>query len=177
MRGARPAPGEGPKARRRATVWTRVTKRARLEEFGDSEGSIVLGWVDEGILYGRVSRGLSSGLGAAYAARLQAFADENGRVNYYCDASRLKHYDLLARSAFVRVVMANRRAFESLVILMFGKGLSPAEKAFVAVLGDGVDVIFDPAEFEARLYRVAPLARQHLDPKSWVKRPLIAPKA
>jgi hypothetical protein len=154
-----------------------VTKRAHLEEFGDSEGSIVLGWVTDGILYGRVTGGLSAGLGSEYAARIQAFATEAGRLRYYCDASRLEHYDLLARSAFVRAVMANRRAFELLLICMPGNGLNPVEKAFVAVLGGGVDIIFDAGDFESRLYRAAPIARQHLDPKTWLKRPMLGPKA
>ena len=41
----------------------------------------------------------------------------------------------------------------------------------VDALGDGVEFLTSAEEFEARLLRFAPHARQKLDPKTWVRRP------
>jgi hypothetical protein len=45
------------------------------------------------------------------------------------DGSRLEHYDLLARSAFVRAVMANRRAIELRLVCTPGNCSNPMDKA------------------------------------------------
>src|SRR5262245_45918819 len=89
---------------------------APLELMTDAAGSVTFGWVDDGVLYARFSRWLSAKLGDAFAARLREAAHSSS-LKYFGDAGALESYDLLARSAFVRVVVEHRRKFESLTLL------------------------------------------------------------
>ena len=137
-----------------------MSHSAPLELITDSAGSVTFGWIDDGVFYARFSRSLSARLGEAFAARLRVGAQSCASLKYFGDARALESYDLLARSAFVRVVVEHRRKFESLTILNWaGTDLSPA---LVATLGDNVLVTKDPIEFEARLMATAPRARQKL---------------
>jgi hypothetical protein len=138
-----------------------------FEVFGDEQGLVAIGWVGDGVLYARFVGGLSSSVGAAFARQLQGFISQTPSLQYFADASALTHYDLLARSAFVRVVMAHRRQFTAITILTWAEGVSSASNAFAAVIGDAVSVLVDSKEFESRLLRAAPLAKQKIDPKKW----------
>jgi len=137
-----------------------------LEVISDGEGSVAIGWVGPGVLYSRSSGGISAEVGGAHAARIQSFADESPRVSFFIDASRVKSYDLLARSAFVRVLMANRRKFCDLVLLTFATSATPAEDSMVRVVGEPFDLLRLAATFEDRLLAVAPHARQLLELRS-----------
>lgn len=138
-----------------------------FEVFGDDQGLVTVGWVGDGVLYARFVEGLSSNVGAAFARQLQSFVSQTPSLQYFADASALTHYDLLARSAFVRVVMANRRQFTTITILTWAEGVSSASRAFATVIGEAVNVLVDSKEFESRLLRAAPLAKQKIDPKKW----------
>src|SRR5688500_13030028 len=109
---------------------------APLELITDVTGSVTFGWVDDGVYYARFSRSLSARLGEAFAARLRQIAQASGPFKYFGDARALESYDLLARSAFVRVVAGERRKFESLTLLTWAGG--EANPAFIATLGDNV---------------------------------------
>lgn len=137
-----------------------------LEVISDGEGSIAIGWVGPGVLFSRSSGGISAEVGSAHAARIQSFADESPSVSFFIDASRVKSYDLLARSAFVRVLMANRRKFCDLVLLTFASSATAAEESMVRVVGEPFDLLRVPAKFEDRLLAVAPHARQMLELRS-----------
>jgi hypothetical protein len=134
-----------------------------LEVMSDAQGSVAIGWVGPGVLFSRASGGISAEVGTAHAARIQSFADESPRVSFFIDGSRVKSYDLLARSAFVRVLMANRRKFCDLVLLTFATSPTPAEESMVRVVGEPFDLLRVPATFEDRLLAVAPHARQLLE--------------
>jgi hypothetical protein len=84
-------------------------------------------------------------------------------VKYFYDSSDLKGYDLLARSAFFRVVMANRQQFSSLVFLSWVEGISLAARTFVEAMGEGAELLTERSVFEAKLYTLAPRARSQLD--------------
>jgi hypothetical protein len=151
-----------------------MSQSAPLELITDVAGSVTFGWVDDGVFYARFSRCLSARLGDAFAARLRAAAQSCSSFTYFGDARALESYDLLARSAFVRVVVEQRRKFESLTLLSWaGTDLSPA---FVTTLGDNVLVLKDPIDFEARLMATAPRARHKLgvkpDPRQRSRWPL-----
>ena len=133
----------------------------------DSEGAVILGWVGEGVFYARVVGTLSAELGEMLASHLKKVVAEVPSVRYFSDASALRTYDLLARSALTRVMLANRRRFADIVILTWAEGINAAERAFAAAIGDPIHILTDPADFEARLTRAAPLAKQTLDPKTW----------
>lgn len=66
----------------------------------DSDGTVVFGWACPAVFYTRFEGGLTSATGHAYASRLGTLVAQTDGVSFFCDSSRLKHYDLLARSAF-----------------------------------------------------------------------------
>src|ERR1044071_2525540 len=92
---------------------------APLAGIADHEGSAAIGWVGSGVLYARLTGGISSGVGSAYTSQLQSFAESVDTLALFVDFSAITHYDLLARSAFVRAVLAHRRKFAALTLLTF----------------------------------------------------------
>jgi hypothetical protein len=146
-------------------------QQSTLEILQDDEGAVAIGWVGEQVLYVRLSGGLSAEIGSAFTTRLQSLCEQVSSLAYFSDASELTHYDLLARSAFVRVVLENRRKFASLVILTWPEGISPVTRNFVSVLGDPIEVLTDQAEFDAKLLRAAPQGKHRLDPRTWIQLP------
>jgi hypothetical protein len=130
---------------------------APLEMLADVSGSVTFGWADEGVYYARFSRCLSAKLGEAFAARLRAAVEGGGAVKYFADARALESYDLLARSAFVRVVSEHRRKFAELNLLSWTDGEINA--AFAHSLGQPLSITKSPSVFEAHLLGTAPRAR------------------
>jgi len=135
---------------------------APLEMLADASGSVTFGWADEGVYYARFSRCLSAKLGEAFVARLGAAVEES-TLKYFADGRALESYDLLARSAFVRVVTQHRGKFAELHLLSWAGGeINPA---FVSALGEPLAIAKDAIEFEARLLASAPRARIKLGAK------------
>lgn len=133
---------------------------APLELVTDAAGSVTFGWVADGVFYARFSRCLSAKLGEVFASRLREAALQSSGLKYFGDGRALESYDLLARSAFVRVVTEHRRRFDSFTLLKWEGGeLSPA---FLSTLGDNVTVAQSSIDFEARLLAIAPRARAKL---------------
>lgn len=130
-----------------------------LSLLSDEGGSVIIGWLADDVFYARFSKGLSADLGAAFATHLQEQISGKSGVRYFHDCGALTHYDLMARSAFARAVLANRRAFESLLILTWAEGVGNTARAFARTLGDPVELLDDTNEFERRLYQAAPAAR------------------
>jgi hypothetical protein len=124
---------------------------------------VVIGWVAPDVLYARLTGGLSADVGRAKAARIRGFAEAAHVLDFFVDASRVTHYDLLARSAFVRSILANRRKFQTLVLLTFAKSTTPAETSFVDVVGPPLDLMRNADDFEDRLLDTAPLARRLIE--------------
>jgi hypothetical protein len=147
---------------------------APLELITDATGSVTFGWVNDGVYYARFSRCLSARLGEAFAARLRTVAQGAVSLSYFGDARALESYDLLARSAFVRVVVEQRRKFESITLLSW-VGIEVSQ-GLVSALGDNVLVTKDPIDFEARMLAAAPRARHKLgakpDPRQFSRWPL-----
>jgi hypothetical protein len=136
-----------------------------LEIIEDDSGSVTIGWVGDAVLYCRYTGALTAELGARHAQRLQALIGAVESVRYFADASRLQQYDLLARSAFVRLVLANRRKFKSIVLLTWSAGISPVTEGVSQAMGGGTEILTDASAFEAKLLAAAPLAKLKLDPK------------
>ena len=142
---------------------------APLEMLADVTGSVTFGWADEGVYYARFSRCLSAKLGAAFAARLRATVEAGASVKYFADARALESYDLLARSAFVRVVTEHRRKFAELNLLSWTDGeINPA---FVDALGQPLSITKNASDFEAHLMGTAPRARVKLGARPDSPRP------
>jgi hypothetical protein len=135
---------------------------APFELLTDAAGSATFGWADEGVYYARFSRGLSARVGEAFASHLRQ-ALQAGPIQYFGDARALETYDLLARSAFVRVVSGHRRKFANITLLNWaGAEINPA---LLAALGEPLYVAEDAIDFEARLLAAAPRARVKLASK------------
>jgi hypothetical protein len=145
--------------------------QAPLEVLKDDEGSVTLGWVAHGVFYSRFAGALSAELGEAHVARLGESLRWASTLHYFSDASALSRYDLLARSAFTRLVLENRRKFSRLVMLTWSTGMTPSATAFAAAVGESVTLLTDPTVFERLLVAAAPLARQRIDNRPWVNEP------
>jgi hypothetical protein len=138
-----------------------------FELLEDDEGSVSIGWAGERVVYAMVEGGLSAEIGARFASHVQLLVSGATGVHYFADAAFMTRYDLLARSAFVRMALANRGCFESFTFLTWPEGVSPAARAFADALGGNVTLSTTLADFERRLLRAAPLARQRLNPANW----------
>ncbi|HEX3852887.1 MAG TPA: hypothetical protein VHW01_18115 [Polyangiaceae bacterium] len=143
--------------------------RSAFEVLSDDEGSVTLGWVAEDVFYTRFTGGLSATIGMAHAARLRDLLAGVSSLSYFADSSALSHYELLARSAFARLILENRRKFSELVMLTWSVGVSHAGSAFATAVGDPITLLTDARDFEQRLVAAAPLAKQRLDPRMWEK--------
>jgi hypothetical protein len=135
-----------------------------FETMHDAEGSVTLGWAGDSVIYAFMDGGLSADLGGRFARELQTMVANFSGVHYFADASNLTRYDLLARSAFVRVALANRRRFASFTLFVWPQVVSPGARALTAALGENVTLCHEASDFEQRLHELAPLARYRIDP-------------
>lgn len=140
------------------------------KQVSDDHGTASLDWVAEGVLFGRMEGSLSAGLGAAFARTLQTQLQGATSVHYFGDSSRLELYDLLARSAFMRVILADRKKIQSFTLLTWAEGVSGVAQGFAELLGPSATVLTDRSEFDRRLLRLAPGARVVLDAASTLLR-------
>jgi hypothetical protein len=142
-----------------------------LELLADDEGSVTLGWVDAGVFYSRFVGVLSAPLAARHTEQLEAALERAGSLHFFSDGRALSSYDLGARGAFLRTVLAHRSQFKSVVMLTWSLGITPVTRSFASALGEPVDILSDELEFERRLLETAPLARGKLDPNGWLLPP------
>jgi hypothetical protein len=132
------------------------------ETLEDATGRVEIAWAEPAVLYVRVTGVLSNGLGRDFAARLGALALDHENIQYFADMSSLTAYELMARSAFVRMVLQHRRRFTSFVVLTWAEGTSTAANSIAEVIGEGLQVLTDSTEFQVRLMQAAPQARHWL---------------
>jgi hypothetical protein len=133
------------------------------KQLSDDHGSAFLDWVADDVLYARTEGSLSAALGDAFARALKSQLQAVPSVHYFGDSSRLDQYDLLARSAFMRVVLAERIKFQSFTLLTWAEGVSSVARAFVNLMGPSATVLTDRSDFDRRLLRLAPSARNVID--------------
>jgi len=136
--------------------------QTKTQVIQDADGSVSLAWLTPSVLYARYARVLSADVGNALAATLYAQAQTVSTLDFFVDGSSLTQYDLVARSAFIRVVLANRCRFNSIVMLTWQCGISPATRALLDALGPASEALTDSNEFSLRLLRLAPAAPQIL---------------
>jgi hypothetical protein len=137
-----------------------------MEHIADQHGCVSVAWVGDGVLYARFENKISAAVGERYAARLALLIRQAESVKYFCDSRKLVNYDILARSAIVRAVLANRRRFASILVLTWAGGAGPVSRTFASAIGDSIEYVTEPDEFEARMLRVAPDARREIEPPS-----------
>ena len=133
-----------------------------MELLSDKSGSVSFGWVGQDVYLCRFAGVVSQSLGARHLDCLQAVLNETAALRYFSDARDLTSYDLLARSAFVRLVLTHRKQFKELVVLTWSEGLSAASHAFASAIGEPLALLTNPAEFDRRLTQAAPRAREVL---------------
>jgi hypothetical protein len=160
--------GSGNPSRPSGSRFRTASDQSSLELLSDNDGSVLFGWVADGVLYTRFHGGMNAETGYIYATRLGSLVGPAQSICFFCDSSELKNYDLLARSAFARVILSSRRKFTSLVMLTWAEGPSASSQALAATLGEPIEILTSVNSFEARLSRQAPLVSRKLDPKTWV---------
>jgi hypothetical protein len=131
---------------------------AGLSMVEDRQGAIAYGWIAPRVCYARFVGSLSAELGSSFVHALEGLVREVPALAYFADASALREYDLLARTRLRRFVQAERSKFATLVVLTWSEGVSSATRAFAAALGEPVELIADPLDFERALSNVAPRA-------------------
>jgi len=129
---------------------------AGLRMLEDQKGAIAYGYVAPRVFYARFVGQLSAELGTNYVDQLDAAVGQVPALAYFADASALREYDLLARMRFVRFVANRRVKFASLVILTWTGDIGPAARALADALGEPVQILTEPLEFERALANVAP---------------------
>jgi hypothetical protein len=115
------------------------------------EGSIVVGWAGEGVLLAAFQGHLSAELGEAYADRLQTLLSGRIAAQYFIDSSRLDSFELAARTAAVRALVAAAPRLSSVLVLKWSGGESPTGKAMLRDLASVLRTTDDRAEFERAL--------------------------
>lgn len=158
--------GRSPSSARTRRGPNQGSRPVPLVMISDHEGSAALGWVGPGVLYGRLTGGVSAGIGSDFAAELQAFAQPVEALSLFADFSGITHYDLLARSALVRALLTRRRKFTAITVLTFARETTLGEQSFVSAVGEPLDLLRESTEFELRLLSAAPQARQLLSRRS-----------
>lgn len=133
-----------------------------MELVSDRSGSMSFGWVGPGVYLVRGSGEISASLGALQLSRLEAALEGQQAIRYFSDSREVKGYDLLARSAFVRFVLSQRKRFSELVMLTWSEGISSAGQAFAGAIGDPLVLLSSPSEFDRRLFLAAPTVRRAL---------------
>ena len=137
---------------------------APLELLTDAAGSVTFGWIDQGVFYARFSHCLSARLGEVFSVRLSAALETASTIKYFADARALESYDLLARSAFMRVVSEHRQRFEQITLLAWSGG--EITDALLNSFGTDALVTQDPQRFEDVLFAAAPRAGHKLGAKA-----------
>lgn len=133
-----------------------------FQTYLDSEGRVDVGLIEPNVVYARIAGGLSERVGSLYVAYVERALDECSEVHLFVDSSRLTHYDLVARSAFQRVVLDNRERFRSLAILTWTEGVSAAATAFDRAVGEALSIVTDASEFAHKLTSLVPDAPQKI---------------
>lgn len=130
---------------------------AGLRMLEDQKGAIAYGYVAPRVFYARFVGRLSAELGTNYVRQLEAAVGQVPALAYFADASALSEYDLIAWTRFAQFVTHRRVKLASMVILTWAAGIGPAARSFADSLGEPVQILTDPLEFERGLTNVAPL--------------------
>jgi hypothetical protein len=129
-----------------------------VEHFRDARGCITVAWVGERVLYARFEKDICADVGERYARRLVELVRSVNSVQYFVDSRLVTEYDILARSAVVRAVLAYRLKFASMIVLSPAGVIGPTARIFASEMGTALEYLTSVPEFEARLRVAAPRA-------------------
>jgi hypothetical protein len=136
----------------------------RLKKLFDSDGTITLGWIAESVLWARFSGHLSGSLSEQYVAELERRLVGARRIRFFVDASALSSFDLLGRTAALRVLLTNRQRLASVCMLNWRGGTSPLGHSIASAMGGSMQAVTQRPIFEALLQQQAPLAGLRIQP-------------
>src|SRR5690606_22430083 len=122
----------------------------------EPEGSVLFGWLAPGVFFARFAGRLSATMNEAQIGALQRAVDSTSSLRYFADCSQLTAYDLMARAAFVRVIVNNRHKFQEVVVWDWSGSPTQNGKTLAQTIGEPVTICHDRAPFEARLALAAP---------------------
>ena len=138
-----------------------------LETIAGKDGAVAMAWLAPGVFYTRFQGGFTASMGHTYATRLNTLIAPVRSLSLFCDMAGLKYYDLLARSSLARVVLSNRRRFNSITMLVpKEEGIASQIGVLVAALGEPLVVLLHRNKFEAQIASKAPQGMRKIDPKS-----------
>jgi hypothetical protein len=127
---------------------------AGLRIIEDRQGAVTYGFLAPRVLYARMVGLLSEGLGTRLTLELQSVTRGVASLAYFVDASALRDHEPRARGRFQALIRAERRRFASIAVLTQNPtGL--IERELAVELGESVDLIYEPLEFERALCNVA----------------------
>lgn len=124
----------------------------------DDAGAILMGWLDERVLYARFEGVVSVRLARAHAARFEVLTAGSSAIAYFSDGSALTHYDLLVRSSFARFVLAHPRLFRSITLLSTKKEVTKVASPLTKTFSDVVRLTSNTDDFRDRILVDAPVA-------------------
>jgi hypothetical protein len=128
---------------------------AGLRILEDRQGAAAYGYVAPRVLYARVVGCLSEELGTSFARELDSVTRPVASLACFVDASALREYDPVAQARLQALVAAERRRFSSIVMLTWASGSGLAWRELAAELGEAVELLSEPLEFERALCNVA----------------------
>lgn len=143
---------------------------AGLRVLEDRNGAVAFGWLSPRVLYARAVGCLSGELGRSFTRELRTATRGMGCFSYFGDGSALSRCDLAALALFQGFVKASRSSLVTLKLLA-----QPAEsRSFTAKLVEPMELLTDPAEFDAALANVVPASHvvQRPDPVWHVRAPM-----
>ena len=131
----------------------------------DRQGAIAYGYVAHRVFYSRFVGCIVGELAHDYLRQLEDVSRGAASFAFFADASALREYDLSARACFAEFVSASRSRLTTLTILTLAGSTGAASCALSAAVGQPVDILSDPLEFESLLCNVAPPLSQRALPE------------
>jgi hypothetical protein len=126
-----------------------------LERFGDSQGSLHLGWIDRGVFYVKLSGAIGREIADRFVERFTALIGDNVAIRYFADWSELSSYDYPAMGAVLGAVLAKRGQYQLVVARTWGGTVGAKARAYGEALGC-LEYVHTAREFELRLRAAAP---------------------
>jgi hypothetical protein len=138
---------------------------AGLSMLEDRQGAIAYGHVAHRVFYSRFVGHVVGELAHDYVRQLERVSRGAASFAFFVDASALREYDSSARACFAQFVLEWRAKLTSLTILTVAGCSGEASCALSAAVGEPVDILADPLEFERLLCNVAPPLSQRALPE------------
>jgi hypothetical protein len=128
-----------------------------LECWSDARGAYVLGRVGARALYARLEGTISAELAQRFVERLAVCVAGGRSLSYFADSGDVDCYDLCALKSVMDALITHRHRLERIIARPWAGPLSHRATDFAAAFGS-CEYVANAAEFEARLWAVAPSA-------------------